>query len=594
MDQRDGDFSSLLKSANLIVGALIVILGVGLFDLQILKFERFKALAENNYIVAAPVRAPRGDIIDREGNLIATSRQAFSICGIPCSLLRHSDEMLLLAEIIGTDIEFVKSKLQPQAYSYRPTPIARDVDFSLVSKIEEMFSKLPDVLVISEPVRYYPFGAYYSHVIGYVGEATKEDLSRPGWGYKQGDLVGKIGLEYSYEGHLRGRDGVRYIKFTPKGGSGPVDFEDRMGKMPRRGSTLVITLDRRLQTLATDCLMGQRGAVVAIDPRDGSVLALVSSPNFDPNLVSVSVVEEYWKQLITASDKPLLNRAINASYPPGSTFKIVTASIALEEGKITRHTHFQPCYGSYRFGKRTFKCWKPEGHGSMDLPGAMMVSCDVYFYQVGERLTPTLFDSYGQKWRIAEKTGIDLYGEIKGFVPSPDYYDRVYGKGKWATGLMLNLAIGQGEILTTPIELACFVCGIANRGWYFTPHCVDSIIDASGIKKVMGERIYLPMRPTTIENLRESMRLVVEGPAGTGRLARVEGIESAGKTGTAQNPHGEDHAWYVGFAPYDDPEIVICVFVENGGSGGAVAAPIAKRLIEKYLGLGMDQEVALE
>ncbi len=594
MEQRRSDLPSLVKSGNLFVSALILVLGVGLFNLQIVKVERFKTLAENNYIVAAPVRAPRGNIIDKEGNIIAGSRQAFSICGIPRTLLKRPDEMMLLAKVIGVDIELVKSRLQPQAYSYRPTPILRDVDFSLVSKVEEMFSKMPDVLVVSEPVRYYPFGPYYSHVVGYVGEATKEDLSRPGWGYKPGDFVGKTGIEYAYEEHLRGKDGVRYIKFTPRGGSGPVDLEDRMGEMPRSGSTLVVTLDRRLQTLAADCLIGKKGTVVAIDPRDGSVLALVSSPDFDPNLISISVDEEYWRQLTESMDKPLINRAIHASYPPGSTFKIVTASIALEENKITRSTHLQPCYGSYQFGNRAFKCWKSEGHGSLDLLSAMMVSCDVYFYQVGERLNPMLLNAYAQKWHIAERTGIDLYGESKGFIPSPDYYDKVYGKGRWGKGLMLNLAIGQGEILTTPLEMACFVCGVANRGWYFTPHCVDSIIDASGIKKVMGERIELPIRPAILETIRESMRLVVEGPAGTGRLARIDGIESAGKTGTAQNPHGESHAWFVGFAPYDNPEIVVCVLVENGGSGGAVAAPIAKRLIEKHFGLDRNQEVALD
>lgn len=594
MENESRDLSSLLNSGNVIVGILVLVLGLGIFNLQVLKGDHFKLLAENNYIVAAPIRAPRGDIIDREGTLLAGSRQAFSICGIPRTLLKRPDEMLLLARIIGIDVEFLKSRLQPQAYSYRPTPILRDVDFSLVSKVEEMFSQLPDVLVLSEPVRYYPFGPYYCHAIGFVGEATREDVSRPGWGYKPGDLVGKVGLEYAYEGHLRGKDGVRYIKFTPRGGSGPVDLEGRMGEMPRSGSTLVVTLDRRLQTLAADCLMGKRGAVIAIDPRDGGVLALVSSPSFDPNLISISVVEDYWQKLTESPDKPLINRAIQSSYPPGSTFKIVTASIALEEGKLTRNTHFQPCSGSYRFGNRAYRCWRSEGHGSLDLLEALGASCDIYFYQVGERLSPLLLNNYARRWHIPEKTGIDVYGESKGFVPSPEYYDKVYGKRGWGKGVMLNLAIGQGEILTTPIELACFVCGVANRGWYFTPHCVDSIIDARGVKKVGGERVDLLMSASTIETIRQGMRLAVESPIGTGKAARINGIESAGKTGTAQNPHGADHAWYVGFAPYDNPEIVVCIVVENGGSGGAVAAPIARRLFERYFGLDQAEEVALE
>jgi penicillin-binding protein 2 len=580
-----------VKVAQAVCIVVFAVLGVALFRLQIVKGDHYAELAENNYIVQASIRAPRGLVLDRNGTVVAGSRQSFSICAIPRSFLRNTDEVRTLARIVGLDEEHVRSTLEPTSRSYRPTAVIRDVDFTTLSTVEEMFADLPDVIVMSEPVRFYPGGAHFSHMVGYVGEVTREELAAGRGRYGRGDFIGKAGLEKVYEPYLKGRDGERFLKFSPYGGASPIDVEGLPPKAPRPGMTLILNADDGLQSLAYDLLEGRRGSVVAVDPRTGGVLILVSSPGFDPNLFATGISGADWEAIITAEDKPLLTRPISSSYPPGSVYKIMTAAAALEAGRVSEHTRFRPCSGSYRFGNRVFSCWKAEGHGSRDLIGAITVSCDVYFYQLGERLGLDRFSGYSKGWYLDARTGIDLPGEATGLVPDVAYYNRVYGERGWSRGVMLNLAIGQGEMLLTPIEVLCFVSGLANGGEYITPRCVARIESEDRVEAVRGTTVELPMAPSTLTVLREAMLSVVEGPEGTGRAARVPGILVAGKTGTAQNPHGEDHASFVCFAPYEDPEIALFVMVENGGHGGSVAGPIAGKILARYFGMDEGVEV---
>jgi penicillin-binding protein 2 len=573
--------------------AILILLGIFLFRLQIVKGDHYSQLSENNYIVEASITAPRGLITDRNGNVIAGRRQSFSICAIPRSILRNQDEILTLGKVLDVDVDFIREKLEKTASSYRPTAIVRDVDFATLSGVEEMFTDLPDVIVISEPVRFYPRGEYFGHMVGYVGEVTPDEIAANRGRYAPGDFIGKAGIEKAYEGYLRGRDGQKFVKFTPHGGASPVDLEDLPVRSPRPGMTVVLSADDDLQRLARDLLAGRRGCVIAADTRTGGILALVSSPAFDPNLFATGISSEDWDTIIKAEGKPLLNRAIQSSYPPGSTYKIITSAAALEEGKVSRNTRFRSCGGAYRFGNRVFSCWKKEGHGVKNLMDAIGVSCDVYFYQLGERLDLDRLSARSKGWFLDRRTGIDLPGEVTGLIPDPSYYDKTYGVRQWTKGVMLNLAIGQGELLLTPVELICFICGVANGGTYLTPHCVDRIESDVRSESVIGEAVDLAISQSTMEVLRKSMLKVVEGSDGTGRAARVPGIEVAGKTGTAQNPHGDDHASFVCFAPYEDPEIVIMVLVENGGHGGAVAAPIAGQLLAHYFGVSPADEVAL-
>jgi penicillin-binding protein 2 len=586
--------STPIRVAMVIALGVFAALAIAALRLQVVEYSQYQSMSRDNYVVQVTIKAPRGDIVDCNGALIAGSRQAFSICAVPRSILKNAREVRILSRILGMEEDDIRSRLAPMARSYRPTSIVRDADFETLSVIEESFADLPDVMVIADPVRSYPLGRIFSHMIGYVGEATEEEIKAAEVKYASGDFIGKAGIEKKYEVNLKGRDGVRYVRFTPGGGSGPLEVEDLPERSPRPGMRIRLHADKDLQQLACDLLEERPGCIIVMDVKSGGVRALASSPTFDPDLFAVGISNEDWSRIITCDGKPLINRALQSAYPPGSTYKIVTAGMALEEGVISAHTRFQPCRGSYRFGNRTFRCWKEEGHGSLDLVGAIQVSCDVYFYQLGERLSADVFGSYAERWRLASPTGIDLPGEVTGLVPDAAYYDSTYGKGGWTKGLMLNLAIGQGEVLLTPLELLCFVCGVANGGAYYSPRCVDRAEAGARTEEFKGSSVSLEISPSTLETLQKSMLAVVEGDRGTGRSADLPDLEVAGKTGTAQNPHGDDHAFFVCFAPFDKPEIAILVLLENAGHGGSQAAPLARLLLAQYFGMMEPEEVACE
>jgi penicillin-binding protein 2 len=567
-----------------------LVLGGRLFFLQIIRGSHYVGLSKQNYIVQVAIKAPRGDIVDCEGQVIAGSRQSFSICGIPRLLLHNREEIGALGRILGVDEETILSRLRGSAMSFRPTAVVRDVDFATVSRVEEDFAELPDVMVVSEPVRCYPAGIAFAHLVGYLGEVTQREIEASGRAYGSGDLVGKAGIEKLYEAYLAGQDGLKFMKFSVTGGSSPADLAELPARSPKRGMRVVLYADGGLQRLAETLLIGERGSVIMMDTKTGGVLALASSPAYDPALFAAGISSADWGELVGSDEKPLVNRAIQSAYPPGSTYKIVTAGAALEGGVVGESSCFRPCVGSLKFGNRVFACWKKDGHGTRNLVDAITVSCDVYFYQLGERLGLDRFTTSSEKWHLNELTGIDLPGEMKGLVPSRSYYDSRYGRGKWSRGVMLNLAIGQGEMLVTPIEMLSFVCGVANWGKYYPPACVAGIESDDGSFVPERRLVTLPMSRSTVEILRRAMLSVCESPQGTGRGARVEGIKVAGKTGTAQNPHGDDHAWFVCFAPYEDPEVAICVMLENAGHGGAIGAPIARQLIEHYYHIEDQQE----
>jgi penicillin-binding protein 2 len=578
-----------IKVAGLVTLCVFLVLAGRLFYLQIIKGAHFSSLSKRNYIVQVAVTAPRGDIVDCEGQVLAGSRQAFSICGIPRVLVHDKDEIRALGDILGLDETEILARLKASAMSFRPTAVTRDVDFATVSRVEENFADLPDVMVVAEPVRYYPEGSYFAHMIGYVAEATQQDIAASGGAVVAGDLVGKAGIEKMYDTYLAGRDGVKFMKFSVGGGSSPADVVDLPERSPRRGMRAVLYADAGLQRLAETLLIGERGSVTALDVKTGGVLVLASSPTYDPSLFAAGISSADWQALIEGEDRPLLNRAIQCAYPAGSTYKLVTASAGLESGVITESSTMRACVGYYQYGNRPFACWNKGGHGTLSLVEAMAVSCDVYFYQVGERLGLDRFSDWSHRWHLSEPTGIDLPAEVKGLVPTRSYYDSKFGRGKWSKGLVINLAIGQGEILMTPIEMATFVSGIANYGRYHPPVCLARIESEGGTYVPQRKPVTLAMSSSTVDVVRRAMLSVCESGAGTGRGARLEGIKVAGKTGTAQNPHGGDHAWFVCFAPYDDPEIAICVMLENAGHGGSVGSPIARRIMEHYFGLDVEE-----
>ena len=590
---RNGLSAASTRVPTIIAAGLIGILAVALFRLQVVEYSRYRRLAENNYVVQASIKAPRGEILDRNGFVIAGSRQSFSICGVPRSLLADDEEICVLAGILEVEEDFIRSRLEHTALSYRPTAILRDADFATMSLIEELYVDLPDVMVVSEPVRSYPRGPHFNHMIGYVGEVTQNEIASESGDYQPGDFIGKAGVERYYEEYLRGVDGMRYVQFSPGQGTRPMEVTYLPADNPRPGMRLILNADDGLQLLAHSLLKNRGGCIIALDVRTGGVLAMVSGPTFDPNLFATGISSSDWNDIIGSPGKPLINRAIQSRYPPGSVYKLVSAGAALERGVLNRRTRFKPCTGSYRFGNRDFGCWKKDGHGSVDLTGAIEVSCDIYLYQLAERLGLDNFSASSMEWHLNERTGIDLPGEIAGIVPSKEYFDELYGKRKWTRGVMLNLSIGQGELLITPLRMICFISGLANGGICHEPRCARRAEHDGRTHDFEGESVELVMSRSTIEILREGMRDVVQGDHGTGRSARQPGIEVAGKTGTAQNPHGDDHASFACFAPYDDPEIAIYVLLENAGHGGAVAAPLAGEILSYYFGEGSLEEVAI-
>ncbi|MCK5328964.1 MAG: penicillin-binding protein 2 [Candidatus Latescibacteria bacterium] len=573
------------------MGVLFLLFGIlffRLFSLQILHGAHYIRLSEKNRVRIEPVEAPRGIIMDRNGTVLVDNRPSYTISIIPHQLEHGDRTIAMLGEIIGMDPKTIQKKIEAQkSWPYQPVKLKRDVGFSVLSKIEEHRYELPGVIYQIVGRRSYPFDDLAAHLLGYVGEPSRREFARLApIGYLYGELIGKQGMERQYEAILHGRSGMRTLEVNAMGQEiGPLS--GRTEKKAEPGADLHLTLDLGLQRAAEQAFPDSlAGSLVALDPRNGEVLAMVSRPSFDLNLFGGVLPLDQWKTLNHDPQHPLLDRAVQSAYPPASTLKMVTSLAGLATGKVRDERRFLPCTGAYRFGNRVFKCWKEEGHGALDLMGAITQSCDVYFYQLGEKVGLSTWGLWAEKFGFGRRTDIDVPGEVSGLVPSPSYYDQRYGKGKWSRGVMLNLAIGQGEMLMTPIQMACYTAALANGGSMVRPHILKEVVEG-------GRRLFHPTRqlqqiaglsPGDMEIIRKSMFSVVNAPHGTGGRARVPGFGVAGKTGTAQNPHGEDHSWFIAFAPFDHPTIAVAAVVENAGHGSAVAAPLVQKVLKAHLG----------
>jgi penicillin-binding protein 2 len=610
-----GGFVSRKQRARILIGVLgisILVLSLRLFFLQVIKASYYKLISEENRIHAVPLPAPRGTIKDRNGKIITFNRPSYTIFLIPYEAKDLDLLSRRLAPILNMDLSWLKEKLKANwSKKYERIKLKKEVDFKTICVIEEQNQDLPGVIYQVEQTRSYPEGSWAGHVLGYVKELSKEELSGdlvspaksadstkptsldlglPGKSsYRLGGSLGREGVEKQYDDLLRGKDGMTFLEVTASGKIlGPL--EDREPDLPTKGTDMKLTIDLDLQAEAESALATyESGAVVALDPQNGEILTLVSKPGFDANLLSGALSPEEWKEISQNPLHPLLSRTIQATYPPGSTIKLLTAGAALESRTANRNTYLSPCFGSYLFGTRSFHCWKPEGHGSLNLMNAIIQSCDVYFYQLGLRVGLERWSRYAKLCGFGEKTGVDLPQEAKGFIPSPEYYNKKFGKGEWVKNLVINLAIGQGEVLVTPLQLACFYGGLATDGTIYRPHILKEITTTDGRVITTQSEVLrrLPFSASTLELLKEAMIGVVNEGYGTGSLARISDITVAGKTGTAQNPFGEAHAWFVGYAPAENPKIVVVVLVENAGHGGTFAAPVAKAIIEKYLKRGI-------
>ncbi len=573
--------------AGVFILILMLLLIGGLVYHQILKHDQFYLQSENNRIRVQPVIPKRGLIFDRNMQVIADNRLSFTISIVPFEMV-EGVTVPRLAELLGLDTAEVEKRLRNNFISnYIPTPVKRGQDIEVIAILEEQRREYPGVTYRVESVRQYEQGVSAEAFIGHLGEISPEEIDKDAdRSPRPGSMIGKKGIEKSYDENLRGIEGTNYMEITARGQL-VGHYEGRPSLPAIPGDDIVLTIDLNLQRYIVNLFdsMHYSGAVVALDPRNGEVLALASFPGFDPNIFSGVISPEEWQEIISDSLHPLLNRPMAGLYPPGSTSKLLTAGAALELGLMTDMTTFKPCLGGMRFGDRFFRCWEPRGHGKLDVYGGIEQSCDVYFYQVGQLLGVDNFGSYAEKCGFGKETGIDIAGELKGIVPSSAYYNKVYGPRGWTHYLVLNLAIGQGEFTITPLQLAQFYCGIANDGVVFRPHLVKQLLhhDGSVENKRPEVSFRLPFSKRTLETLQKSAELVVHGERGTAKRLRNSHYRVAGKTGTAQNPHGNEHSWFVGYAPADDPRIVAVAIVENAGHGSEWAAPVVGKIFRQYL-----------
>ncbi len=560
-----------------VVSLAFAVIFVRLVQLEVFQGALNRRLADENRIRVIRLLAPRGDIVDRHGRLLAGSRLAFSVCVVPeeLSIAGRSDPAAL-ARLLGIPVEEVKQRLS-RVERTRAEPIAvwRNASPQAVARLEEQAIYVTGVTVLSNAIRDYPHGPLAAHVLGYVGEISAEELAQQGDGdYRSGDLIGKTGIEKVAEGVLRGVDGGEQIEVEARGRK-----VRTLGAVPPQpGRKVWLALDLDLQQAAEQALGERTGAVVAMDPNTGEVLALVSHPAFDPNLFSGSLTPAVWSRL-TGPTRPQQDRAVDSSYPPGSVFKPITAAAALEAGEASLQSRYF-CGGSLTLGDWQLRCWKQGGHGPIDFLEGFAQSCNVMFATLGRRVGPARLAEMARRFGMGEVTGIDLPQEASGLVPSPEWKRRRRHQA-WYPGDTCQMAIGQGDCLVTPLQVAVEFAAIANGGYLVRPRIV---IRLEGEQQAVGDQAEraIGLRQDTLAALRRGCEAVVE-PGGTAHSIASDQYRIAGKTGTAENPSGPPHAWFAGYAPADDPALVVVVIVERGGHGATSAAPIARHLFDTAL-----------
>lgn len=564
-----------------------------LFYLQVID-TRYDALAKNNAIKEVDIYPTRGLVYDRQGELIVYNESIYDLMMVPRQAKKA--DTTKLCELLGITREEFYKKLtimtRQRGYSsYKPNPFIKQMSLKDYSRLQEFMHLFPGFYGQVRSVRKYP-NKVASVILGDIGEVSERQIDSSYGYYKPGDYVGKSGIEKVYEKELGGKRGKKLV-FVDVHNKEVGSFGDgEFDTLAVAGDNVISTLSIKLQEYGEQLMQNKKGSVVAIEPQTGEILAMVSSPGYDPNLLCGAVRGKNFNALLKDSLLPLYVRPTLATYPPGSAFKPLVALIALQEG-VQGTNYFVNCGGGYMVGGVTVRC--SHGHPSAgNIQYALAQSCNPYFCQTYRNIlddrkfgkTSTAYANWKKhcnSFGLGIKTGIDMPSEASGNIPSIRYYDKIYGEGRWKFATIISLSIGQGEILTTPLQLANLFACIANKGYWITPHVVRKITDPVTGKDVTHkyERHQTFIDIHHFDPVIEGLYQVIE--AGTARSSRVEGISICGKTGTAQNPHGDNHSMFAGFAPKDNPKIAIAVVVENGGYGGAFAAPIATLMMEKYL-----------
>ncbi len=562
---------------------------IRLFFLQVVNTS-YKISAENNSQSHVVMYPARGLIYDRNNELLVSNQAAYDIMVVPFNVQEF--DTTELCTILGITTESLQERLQrAKSYSYRASSVfMKQVSMDNAALFQEKMYKYPGFTLQTRMLRKYA-RPIASHILGYIGEVDKQKIETDDY-YVMGDYIGVIGIEKSYEEILRGEKGLKiYLKDVHNRIIGSFE-EGKYDKPVKVGKNMMISLDAELQEYGEQLMQKFIGSIVAIEPATGEILTMVSSPTVDPNMLIGRNLGESIRRLSADTLNPLFNRALMAQYPPGSTFKSINALIGLQEGVLRTSTSYYCDYGYYYRGIHVGCHNHPT---PLELVGSIQMSCNTYFCNVFRRImenpayenTEASFNHWREhvmSFGFGEKLGSDFTNELKGNMPTAAYYDRIYGKGRWNFLTILSMAIGQGELLNTPLQMANMTAAIANRGWYYTPHLVKQIENKEEIDQKFRKRHHTTIDSSHYTPVVEGMELAVNGGKGsTARIARIQDITVCGKTGTAENPHGEDHSIFIAFAPKDDPKIALAVYVENEGFGGTWAAPIASLMIEQYL-----------
>lgn len=560
-----------------------IVLVVRLFTMQVVKHDEYAQYARDNQLQRERIPGPRGFMRDRTGRIIVDNALHLEVVMQWRSRDDVAETLRGLSQYIPVDTTRALARLDAwqKRYGRVAFPLFPDADKFVISFVRENWREFPALKVQSRMRRSYPSHGVAAHVFGYVGEVTPEDVAAgPEGRYEPGDFLGKAGLEKQYEETLRGMPGQRAMEVTASGTS--LGEVPELSIAPAPGQDLFLTIDYHIQSYL-DSLLSLRpnpSAAVVLDVNTGGIIAATSHPAYDPNEFAMGVSPSLLNDLLSDETKPMFNRISHARYPPASTFKMIVTYAVLTNRVVDPSRVLVYCTGSHRFGNRVFRCWEEKGHGGMNLMSAVVHSCDVYFYRVAEMMDVDMLASAASAFGFDRKTGIDLPIEVAGNVPTRRYYDKRHGKGRWTQGLMLNNTIGQGEYLGTVLHVARMSAAIANGGWLVEPHFVDH---ASGDPAVEWPRTKIEgLSGTTLTFLQRAMLQVVDQPGGTAHWLRMSWLRFAAKTGTAQNPHGDDHSWFTAYAPAENPRIAVALIVENAGHGSEVAGPIVRDLLAEY------------
>lgn len=578
-----------LRWLTLVILAVFLLLLARLAWLQLVEGQHYKTRAEQNSLRMITVQAPRGTMYDRHGAVLVASRPSFAVVVTPASFSGGTASELLgaITGLATADINRLVDGGRDQPLI--PVYIKRDVDAAMVAKIEEHKDYLPGVAIAAAPVRQYVYNQLAAHVLGYLGViSAAEYQQRQSQGYRLDDFVGQAGLEQVYETVLRGVNGGQQVEVNAQG----QQIRILGDKTATPGKSLVLTMDANLQKAAEDALdsalataHAQAGAVVALDTKSGAVLVWASRPAFDPNVFAAGISGKNWQAIISNPHDPLSDRVLQNTYPPGSVFKIVTASAALELGLTTPAEVFND-QGVYMLNGWAFYGWAPQGLGKLTLVDALAMSSDPVFYELGRRLGPDRLATYALTYGFGAVSGVELPGEVAGTVPTTAWKEAQFGE-PWYPGESLIAAIGQGYYLVTPLQQALMLEAVANRGVVYRPYLVDKIINPDASLYQQQKPVVLRtinFQAATWDTVQAGLRAVVQRGTGAGAFAGFP-VAAAGKTGSAETGHGTTHAWFACYAPVEAPAIAVAVFVEDGGEGASSAAPVARRVLEAYFGL---------